>query len=170
VTRFTIEHDLDCSAEQFWSLYLDPGFTREMIESGLGFRVLELGSLTESGTSSIRLMRVTPRLDLPEIVASLLGKTLSYQEEGRYESVPGRWTWNTRLAVLGDKIRLGGRMEIVALPDGRCRRVTEMWVDAKIFGVGGLVEKAAEKNMRAGWTESARWMNGWLALRGRASA
>ncbi len=36
-------------------------------------------------------------------------------------------------------------------------------VQIKIFGIGSLAERAAEKNMRDGWGKSAVWMNDWLA-------
>ena len=38
-----------------------------------------------------------------------------------------------------------------------------MTIEAKIFGVGGLIESSAEKQLREGWDKSAVFMNKWLA-------
>lgn len=107
-------------------------------------------------------MRVTPKLNLPAAVSKLLGPKLAYTEKGVFDTPSGRWTFDTILSVLAERIRLGGAVTV--RPDGEdhCMRVTELWVDVKIFGVGGLVERAAEGNLRDGWAKSARWTNGWL--------
>jgi hypothetical protein len=165
VLEFTVIHELDCSPERFWETFFDPEFTREMIVGGLGFASCEVdppkGGGSEPGQRK-RTMRVVPKLDLPAAVAKLLGPKLGYTEVGTYDETTEVWTYTMRLSVLSDRIRLGGRLRVEPLGD-RCRRVSELWAEAKILGLGGLVERAAEKNMREGWGKSALWMNTWLA-------
>ena len=160
--RFTLVHDIHCSTERFWELYLDSDFTRALIQDGLGFDDCDIQSVTRDEGVVRRVMVVRPRIDVPQAVAKVLGPRLSYREEGVYRHDTGTWEWTTRLGVMADKIRMGGSQRVEPAAADRCRRVADLWVDAKIFGLGGLVEKAAEKNMRKGWAESARWMNAWI--------
>ncbi len=161
--RFTLVHDIHCAAERFWELHLDSAFTRALIEEGLGFHACDIQSVTREGDTVRRVMVVQPKIDVPQAVAKILGPRLSYREDGVYRADTGTWEWTTRLGVMADKIRMGGAMRVEPTGSDRCRRVADLWVDAKVFGLGGLVEKAAEKNMRKGWAEGARWTNAWLA-------
>src|SRR5690606_32452756 len=39
----------------------------------------------------------------------------------------------------------------------------EYEVEARVFGIGGLVEKTAAQNVLDGWHSRAKFINGWLA-------
>ena len=54
-------------------------------------------------------------------------------------------------------------MRIESVGDKKVRRVTEMTIEAKVFGVGGLIESTVEKQLREGWDNSAQFMNRWIA-------
>lgn len=162
VLEFTLRHVIDCPPERFWELFLDADWTRELFEDGLSFHC-ELDPVEESGGTKRRVMRVVPKVDLPKAVAKLFGDKLGYTEHARLDVAKGVWAYELTLNVLSDKIRLGGEMTVEPKGDDRLDRISKMWVEAKIFGVGGLVEKAAEKNMRKGWNDSADWINRWLA-------
>ncbi len=47
--------------------------------------------------------------------------------------------------------------------DNKVRRVAELINEAKVFGIGGLLESSAEKQLREGWDQSATYMNKWIA-------
>jgi hypothetical protein len=163
VLEFTLRHDIDCSAERFWALFFDADFTRTMIVDGLGFARCDIEPLQERGDKRTRSMRVTPKIDVPAAVAKLLGPALAYTEEGTFLVSKELWTYTLRLSVLSDRIRIGGKVRIEPKEGDHCVRVSDIWVEAKILGLGGMVERAAEKNLREGWTKSSAWMNGWLA-------
>ncbi len=161
--EFTLRHPLDCTPARHWELFFDPEWTRTLIVDGLGFKECDVKPVRQDGTTRHRDMAVTPKIDVPAAVAKLLGDKLGYTERARFEEPTETWTYQLILNVLTDKIRLGGTVTLEPLGDDRCTRISKMWVEAKIFGIGGLVERAAEKNMRDGWTRSADWINGWLA-------
>ncbi|MBC8074370.1 MAG: DUF2505 domain-containing protein [Deltaproteobacteria bacterium] len=158
--EFSLDHAMRCSPERFWTLYLDPDFTRSLILDGLGFGACEIERVVDRDSVRTRSMRVTPKLDLPAVVAKLLGPRMGYTEHARLDTKTMSWSYEIVLSVLSDRIRMGGKMHLV--PDGEhCRRISKLWCEIRIFGVGGLVEKAAEKNMRDGWNRAAVWMNDW---------
>lgn len=160
--EFTLNHPLMCSADRFWALFLDPGFTREML-TGLGFARVDVGELRPgaSSTDKRRSMRSIPKLDLPAVVARLVGEAFAYVEEGSFDERSRRWTYQSRISVM-EQFRVGGRIWVEPTKTGRCRRISEVWIEAKIFGIGGLVERAAESNVRDGFRRSALWINRWV--------
>lgn len=160
--EFTLRHELDCTVDRHWELFFDHDWTYSLLTEGLGFAA-EIGPVKQEGGARKRQMDVKPEADMPKAVAKLLGDALGYTERGSYDEATRTWTYDLVLNVLTDKIRMGGKVHLEPLGDDRCTRVSQMYAEAKIFGIGGLVEKAAEKNMRDGWTKSANWINGWLA-------
>lgn len=161
--EFSLRHEIDRTPERFWDLFFDEDFTRTMIVDGLQFARCDIDPVQDRGDKRTRTMRVTPKLDVPAAVARLLGPALAYTEEGTYLVSKQLWTYTLRLSVLSDRIRMGGKLRLEPASEGKCLRVSDLWCEVKILGLGGMVEKAAEKNMRDGWNRSADWINGWLA-------
>lgn len=161
--EFTLRHRLECTPARHWALFFDPEWTRTLIVDGLGFFSCDVDPVQHEGTTRRRQMRVTPKLDIPAPVAKILGPKLGYTERATFDETRELWAYQMLLNVLADKILIGGEVTIEPLGDAACTRVSKMWVEVKIFGVGGMIEKAAEKNMRDGWERSAKWINGWLA-------
>jgi hypothetical protein len=163
VLELTLHHDIHCSAERFWELHFDPAFVKEMIVDGLGFASCDVGPVVEDGHFRKRETRVIPKIDVPAAVAKLLGPKLGYVEKGKLDTRTQAWTYEIVLSVLSDRIKMGGTMTVLPADDAKCKRTSVLWVDVRIFGVGGLVERAAESNMKSGWNRSAEWMNEYLA-------
>lgn len=160
--EFTLRHPLNCTPERHWEMFFDPQWTEDLLTDGLGFSC-DVGPVRTEGGMRHRDMQVAPVLDLPKAVAKLFSDTLGYVEQGKFDEDKKQWSYTLRLNVLSEKIKLGGDVTLEPLGDDRCTRVSKMWAEAKIFGVGGLIEKAAEKNMRDGWGKSADWINAWIA-------
>jgi hypothetical protein len=163
VNELTLRHELACTPERHWELFFDPKWQQTLIVGGLGFFSCEVGELERRGDDTKRSMRVTPKIDVPAPVAKLLGPKLAYTELGSFHEPTKTWTYELKLSVLAEKIRLGGRVNLEPVGADRCRRISYLYMDVRIPLIGGLVEKAAEKNMRDGWDRSATWVNGWLA-------
>lgn len=160
--KFTLEHRLECTPQRHWALFWDPDWSRQLVVEGLGFLSCACEEPKEANGKRTRSMRVTPKINVPAAVAKLLGPKLAYTERGALDIESEIWTFDTILSVLADRILMGGTVRIRDEGDGQCTRVTDLWVEAKIFGLGGIVERAAERNLRDGWDESARWINRWV--------
>ncbi|MBX7083970.1 MAG: DUF2505 domain-containing protein [Nannocystaceae bacterium] len=160
--EFTLLHDFDVTPAQFWALYLDPAFTRTLLLEGLGFGTAEIEPVVDRDGKRSRSMRVQPKLELPAAVAKVLGPKLGYTETGRLDVARSEWSYEIAMSVLTERIRLGGRMKVEPLGERRCHRTSVLWVEVRILGVGGLIEKAAEKNMRDGWEKAAVWVADWI--------
>ena len=66
-------------------------------------------------------------------------------------------------STLAEKLKNEGTMRIEPIGEDRVRRIADIVVEAKIFGIGGLMESTTEKELRNGWDKSADFMKKWLA-------
>jgi len=163
VKRFSLEHEIHCSPQRYWELFKDTDFTRDMLLQGLGFSSCKVGPFNADGTR--REIEAVPRLDVPDAVARVIGPRLGYTELGEFDDAQRTWRYRLRMSVLTERLRVQGVMRLQPTGSDRCRRVSDHEVEAKVLGVGGLLERATESNIRTGWGNSASWINGWLAAR-----
>jgi hypothetical protein len=161
--RHTLDHELSCTPERMWPLYFDDAFNIVMYEQGLGFPSCKIVERRDDGDKLFRRMAMIPKLEMPKPVAKIVGDRVGYEEIGDWVRSEGVYHWRLLLAAFGDKLRVAGTMRIVPHGNGHCRRLVEFEVDAKIFGVGKLIENTAAHNSIDGWNGSAKWINEYLA-------
>ena len=110
-----------------------------------------------------RRVRGRPKMNVPNAVAKLLGDRFAYEEEGRFDARAQKWSWKMKTSTLTDKLHNAGTVTIERVGEDTCVRVSEIEMEAKVFGVGGLLEKTTEEEYSSGWEASARFMNKWIA-------
>jgi hypothetical protein len=158
----TFTHDIHCNEETFWKIFLDPQFNERLYKDALGFPDWKQVSLDETDTKITRTTSGQPKLDdVPGPVAKLIGNGLRYTETGTLDKATKVWTWKLVPSVMADKVKQEGKMTIEAAGD-KVRRKVELFIEAKVFGLGGMLESTTEKSMRAGWETSATFMNDWI--------
>ena len=160
--RFTLIQDIACDVDEHWRLFLDEDRQRKQYLEDLHFPLYELVDRKETDTEITRKIRVVPKLDVPAPVAKLLGQRFGYTEDQTFDKKNRVFRARSTPSVLGDRLSSETKVSVEPAGPGRCRRICELTVDARIFGVGGLVEGAFEKNLRAGWDQSAAYMNAQL--------
>ena len=160
---FKVTHEINCNAETFWKVFFDKEFNEKLYREGIGFPEFSVVSQNETETQITRKCAGKPKLNMPGPVMKLLGDGFRYTEEGKLDKKTGLWTWKMTPSTLADKLRNDGSFRVEAVGDKRCRRVTEIVIEAKIFGVGGMFESTAEDNMRTSYDTSAAFMNKWIA-------
>ncbi|AUX22236.1 hypothetical protein SOCEGT47_027370 [Sorangium cellulosum] len=161
--KFTITNEINCNLDTFWKLFLDKAFNEKLYKERLGFPEYTIVEQVETETEIIRRAAGQPKMDLPGPVAKVLGSGFRYTEEGRLNKATRVWTFKLTPSTLADKLRNEGTVRAEAIGENKVRRTTEITIEAKIFGIGGLVESTAEKQFRQGWEESAVYMNKWIA-------
>lgn len=159
--RFTITHDINCDSETFWKVFFDKTFNERLYRDTLGFPTFEIVDQREDERQITRRVRGTPKMNLPGPVAKLMGPNFTYTEEGTLDRAKGVWTWKLTTSAMPDKIRQEGTMRLEPTATG-VRRVADLVIEAKVFGVGGLIESSAEKQLREGWDHSAVFLNSYL--------
>jgi len=161
--NFNLKHEINCDEDTFWKLFFDEELTTKLYLEALEFPEFKVLEMNETDTQIIRKCAGKPVLkDLPGPVAKLLGNSFKYVEQGTFDKAAKTWTWTMTPSSLAEKMRQGGTMHLESIGDGKVRRVVDFVNEAKIFGVGGMLEKSAEKSIRHGWDTSARYYNDHL--------
>lgn len=161
--KFTVTHEINCSADHFWKLFFDKEFNEKLYREALGFPKYEVLQHEENDRQITHKVMGQPKMNMPGPVAKLLGSNFIYTEEGSFDRATKVWRWKMTPSALADKMRNEGTLRLEPIGDHKVRRIAEIVIEAKIFGVGGLIESSAEKQLREGWEDSAKFMNRYLA-------
>lgn len=164
--RHHMDHEIACSPARLWELYFDDAFNVEMYERGLGFPSCKILERRDDGKVLHRRMAMVPRLEMPATVAKIVGDKVGFEEIGDWVRSEGVYRWKMVLAAFGDKVRLQGDMRVAEHGAGHCRRIVDFEIEAKMFGVGKLIENTAAENTIEGWNNSAKLINQYVRSRG----
>src|SRR3990167_2971679 len=143
--KFTVTHEIRCDVDTFWKVFLDKDFNQRLFREVLGFPEFQITEQKETDSAIIRKVSGTPKMNMPGPVMKLLGANFRYTEEGKLDKATKVWTWKMIPSVLAEKLRQEGTMRVEAAGPGKVRRIAEIVNEAKIFGLGGLIESSAEK-------------------------
>jgi hypothetical protein len=146
--------DLPCSAETFWKVFFDERYTRSLFLDELEFSDFALIELTET----TRKIRLQPKL--PGVLKKLVGDSFAYEEHGSFDRARNEWTW--RMVPKKEIVATRGKVRVEPLAGGNCRRHDEVVIEGKMFGVGGLIESTAEKEVRASFGKELAFFQRWL--------
>ena len=151
-----------CSVDTFWNTFLDEQYMRKLFADVLAFKEFDILELTPTG----RKVRTVPRMNLPAVIEKLVGDTFAYEEHGTLDRAGNTWRWKMAQDGGGKKkkelVATHGSIRVEPLADGKCRRINSATVEGKVFGLGGVIESAAEKEIRAAWAKEAVFLNEWL--------
>lgn len=157
---------LPCAREVFWKAYLDPAYSKALYLLELHYKALDVLEATDS----TRKLRVVPKLSLPGPIEKLIGDSFAYEDHGTLDREKNVWTWSmvqpTELPP-GAKpkkniVTTRGTVRVEALGDKQCRRTDELTIEAHVFGLGGVIESAAEKEARAAWATEFVFLARWV--------
>ena len=139
------EHAVALPAERFWEILHQPVYEAR-VAGAAGLQAYEELERREEPDATYRRLRV--EADLPEPLRSLLRRIAGVDSAS---SVEEQWRsrsrrevrWRMTPGVLADRIRVEGVVRVEPRGAKRCARILEGVVEVKVFGVGGLVERAA---------------------------
>ena len=161
--RPTATHPIDCDPETFWSVFWDDDeFTKKFYLEGLEFKECEILERTET----LRHIRLVPKMNLPKPVVKVLGDKFGYEDVATLDREKNELRWKMKPNTLADKLKMEGVIRIEAAGEGKCTRRDEVTIEAKIFGVGKLVESSTEDEVRTAWGKESAFINRYLKQRG----
>ena len=162
---FTTTHEIICDQDTFWNKFFNEDWNTKVYKEGLGyteFTILE--QRTESNADILRKVRMIPKLELPGPVTKLFGASLTFLEEGKFVKETQVWDSKKIPSTLADKIRWEETIRIESLENNKIRRIIETTLEAKIFGVGGLIESSFERYVTQEADQSASIYNKLLSM------
>jgi hypothetical protein len=158
-----LSHEIHCSPAAFWKLYFDPEFTAAVVREAIKVDDFKILKFEENEREIVRVTTGRPRLNAPAAIQKVIGDNFSYTEEVHFDRKSETLRWQIRLSSFTEKTRNEGTLRVESLAPDRIRRIADAEVEAKIFGMGGIMESAMEKQMMEGWTAGAAFTNKWIA-------
>lgn len=169
MAQLRIEHTFNCSADTFWEkIFFDSEYNERLFKDVLRFPEWKVVKNEDRGPTVERVVEVTPRIgELPAPLKKAIGDGVRYREEGSYDKAARRYRMNVVPNKLSDKmvVRCELWLEPAATPN-QCRRLFTCQVEAKIFGVGGILEKRLIEDMEKSQNISAEFTNRFIAEKG----
>ena len=160
-----VVHEINCSAETFWKVFLDREFNQTFFLKEAGFSAYEILEQKETETEVTRRLRGSPKTSAPKAMLKIMGDSFGYLEEGRTIKGSNLWTYKNTPNVLPDKLTNEGSIRIEPAGEHQVKRLSQFRIEARIFGLSGIIEGVAEKDFRAGSDQSAQFMNRWIRER-----
>lgn len=161
MTTLSLRHEIACDEATFWRIFIAKDYNEHLYRHTLEFPKFEILEERDAEVEYTRTTYGVPKISMPGPVQKLLGPSFSYTEHGRLDRAKGLWTFTITPSTLADKMRYEGTVRLEKLGEDRVRRLVDIVIEAKIFGVGGLLESTAEKSMRDGWEKSAVVIDDW---------
>ncbi|MBW2455757.1 MAG: DUF2505 domain-containing protein [Deltaproteobacteria bacterium] len=160
--KVTAEHEIACSPETFWKLFFDKAFNDELYLKVLECDRFEI--LEQSATS--RRLKVSPKVNVPGALKKLMGDGFSYEEVGSFDEGASTWSYEVLPDTLKKKLTNKGTVRCVPAGDGKCKRLDAMTIEAKVFGIGGMIESTTENQVRDAWDKASSFTSEWVAKNG----
>ena len=162
--RFVARHLIHCDEKTFWKLFFSREVNTRMYAEVLKFPAFSIVEEHEDDRVLVRKAVGRPRVHaLPEAVQKMLGSSFQYVEDSTFDKAARTWRWKMTPSHMPDRLTNEGVLSIEPAGQGRITRVADVRIEAKIFGIGRILEGIAEKELRAGWDESAAFLNKWVA-------
>lgn len=162
MVRLTMRQEIHCDAASFWQHFFDPELSRRLYIEGLQFPAYTTVRQEETATKIERTVAIEPNVTIPAPIAKAFGSSFRYSEEGVFDKSTQIWKWRMISGTLPDKIRVNGTLRCVAIDATKVAREVEIDIEAKVMLLGGMIEEAFKKQLRAGWEHSAEVQNRWL--------
>lgn len=150
---------VNCDIETFWKTFLDEGFSKELHMKHAGAKDYEVLERTDTK----RRLRIVPQVNMPGPIKKLLGDRFAYEEVGELDRERNTWTWHLEPSSMRDKLTTKGVFRLEPKGEGKCERIDEATIEAKIFGVGKLFEGTTEGEVRGAWAREVKAIHEWLA-------
>jgi hypothetical protein len=163
-----IEHTYGCSEAVFWEkIFTDDAYNRTLFIEELHFEAWRVVSSEERGGEIHRVVEAVPSLgDLPGALKRLLSDGVGYEERGVLEIAKRRYRLEAIPRSLSGKLSISGELTTSPLGERSCRRTYVARVEARVFGVSGLIEQRLLDDVERSYVKAAVFTNRWITDHG----
>lgn len=166
--QFTVRHTFQTDIDTYWSkIFFDREYNEKLFRGALGFPVYDVLELTEPADGArTRRVKIEPKADAPAVVKKLIGDSIAYVEEGRFDPTARKWSYKITTTKLSDKISISGTFWAEPRGEHVIERICVVDCSVKVFGVGGAIETFLEKSTRDSYEKAAEFTNRYIAEKG----
>ena len=157
---------LPCTPDILWGCFLNESYLRALYLDELESRAFDVLDIGEAS----RKLHIVPKLKLPAPVAKLIGDSFAYEEHGTLDRAANQWTWrmvqptnlDPKSKPRKDAVSMHGTVHVEPEGEAHCRRTDSFTVEAKIFGLGGLIESSIEKELQSARAKEYAFLARWV--------
>lgn len=159
-----MEQVFACDPETFWEhAFFSLEYNRKLFLERLKFESWEEVERTPTEDGFRRIIEATPRVgDLPGPIKAALKNGAGYREEGEFFRSQSRYVIRVLPNSLRDRLVVGGEITVQPEPAGGCRRINVTHAEAKVFGIGGLLENRILDDVERSTRKSGEFTEQWL--------
>lgn len=168
MAEIRVEHVFKCSEETFWTkVFFDDEYNRKLFQEILKFPVWRVAKTEERGDEVLRTIEASPPVgDLPGPLKAVVGDNAGYEERGVFNKKTHRYNVQVVPNRMSDKISVNVEMWTEALGENQCKRFARATATAKIFGIGGMLEKKLLSDLERSYEKSATFTNAFVSEKG----
>lgn len=162
--KFSRDYEIAGTPEQFWALYLDDEFIARHHVEAMNSTSVEIVSSAGTYPDKVeRTLRYGQTPDMPAAAQKLFGKEIISTEVGAFDPDSGRWTFDITPGTMADKTKMRGEMSLADNGDGTSTQTFTLEAKVKILGVGSMIEKVIEAQVKNGQQSSVAYINDALS-------
>jgi hypothetical protein len=160
-----IEHTYSCTSDVFWNqIFLDEEYNRRLFLDELHFESWRVRSSETRGSEIHRVIDAVPPIgELPAPLKKLLSSGAGYEERGVVDLQAHRYRLEVTPRSLASKLTIQGELSTTPAGEHSCLRTYVAKVDARVFGLGGLIEDRLLSDIERSYTKAAAFTNRWIA-------
>jgi hypothetical protein len=161
-----IENVFRVTEATFWDVLFFDYEYNSRLHKELGFQTYEVRAIEDRGEGKVfRALRCEPPLKVPEMLRKRIQSRVFYEEEGVYDRQARRWTFSSTSTVMPDSAKIGGIITTQPHPEGTLH-IVELDVRITALGLGGMIERIIEKNVRESYAVTTRFTNAFATEKG----
>jgi hypothetical protein len=164
--RARIENVFHVTPATFWEvLFFDEEYNNRLYAE-LGFDAVEVKGIERLPDGRVRRsIRCEPPVRAPDLLKKRIQNKLAYEEEGTYDPRGPRWDFKTLSNVAPESTKISGAITAEPHTHGMLH-VVELDITISVFGLGGMIEKVLEKNIRESYRVTTRFTNAFAVEKG----
>lgn len=166
--EITLRHEFDCDEDTFWDTCIfGDAFNDELYHRILkfpGYKLLDSSDTPEKRTKKVRID--PPVTGVPGPLKKVIGDRLSYVEEGALDKKTMRYTFQVTPSTKPDKTKTVGELWCEKLGDNKIARYAKIFVEVKVFAIGGMIEDKIIGDLRNSYEASAKYTQQYLKGKG----
>jgi len=168
MAEIRVEHVFNCSEETFWTkVFFDDEYNRKLFQETLRFPVWRVLKSEDRGDEVRRTIEASPPIgDLPGPLKAVIGDSAGYEERGVFNKKTHRYQVQVVPNRMADKVTVNVEMWTEPMGDTKCKRFARASATAKIFGVGGMLEKKLLGDLEKSYEKSAAFTNAFVSEKG----
>jgi hypothetical protein len=163
-----VEHVFSCSEETFWDeVFFSEEYNRRLFLEHLSFPVWRELEREDRGGELQRVVEVVPKTSaLPPAIQKAIGDGAGYRELGVFDRAARRYRLRIEPTRFADKVGVEGELRTEPAGEGKCKRLFTATVTAKVFGIGGMLEKHIANDLERSYEASASFTRSFIAEKG----